>query len=81
MPRKTYSSQVMDELKDDAIKYRIFTTQCRQKMKWYKKDQHFLIDDQVLERIIEYGKLTKTDTVLEIGAGYGTLQQTGKESR
>jgi len=42
-------------------------------MKWYKKDQHFLIDDQVLERIIEYGKLTKADTVLEIGAGYGNL--------
>jgi 16S rRNA (adenine1518-N6/adenine1519-N6)-dimethyltransferase len=42
-------------------------------MKWYKKDQHFLMDDQVLERIIEYGNLTKTDTVLEIGAGYGNL--------
>jgi 16S rRNA (adenine1518-N6/adenine1519-N6)-dimethyltransferase len=42
-------------------------------MKWYKKDQHFLIDNQVLERIIEYGKLTKADTVLEIGAGYGNL--------
>jgi len=42
-------------------------------MKLYKKDQHFLIDKQVLERIIEYGKLTKADTVLEIGAGYGNL--------
>jgi len=42
-------------------------------MKWYKKDQHFLIDNQVLERIIEYGKLTSSDTVLEIGAGYGNL--------
>jgi 16S rRNA (adenine1518-N6/adenine1519-N6)-dimethyltransferase len=42
-------------------------------MKWYKKDQHFLIDEQVLERIIEYGKLTTSDTVLEIGAGYGNL--------
>ncbi|MCE8424098.1 MAG: 16S ribosomal RNA methyltransferase A [Candidatus Methanoperedens sp.] len=42
-------------------------------MKWYKKDQHFLIDEQVLERIIEYGKLTNADTVLEIGAGYGNL--------
>jgi len=42
-------------------------------MKWYKKDQHFLIDNQILERIIEYGKLTKADTVLEIGAGYGNL--------
>ncbi|MFA4956059.1 MAG: 16S rRNA (adenine(1518)-N(6)/adenine(1519)-N(6))-dimethyltransferase RsmA [Candidatus Methanoperedens sp.] len=42
-------------------------------MKLYKKDQHFLIDKQVLERIIGYGKLTKADTVLEIGAGYGNL--------
>jgi 16S rRNA (adenine1518-N6/adenine1519-N6)-dimethyltransferase len=42
-------------------------------MKWYKNDQHFLIDEQVLERIIEYGKLTNADTVLEIGAGYGNL--------
>jgi 16S rRNA (adenine1518-N6/adenine1519-N6)-dimethyltransferase len=42
-------------------------------MKWYKKDQHFLIDELVLERIIEYGKLTIADTVLEIGAGYGNL--------
>ncbi|MCX9085655.1 MAG: 16S rRNA (adenine(1518)-N(6)/adenine(1519)-N(6))-dimethyltransferase RsmA [Candidatus Methanoperedens sp.] len=42
-------------------------------MNWYKKDQHFLIDEQVLERIIEYGNLTKTDIVLEIGAGYGNL--------
>jgi 16S rRNA (adenine1518-N6/adenine1519-N6)-dimethyltransferase len=42
-------------------------------MKWYKKDQHFLVDKQVLERIIEYGKVTKADIVLEIGAGYGNL--------
>lgn len=48
-------------------------------MKWYKKDQHFLIDERVLDRIIEYGKLNKQDTVLEIGAGYGNL--TDKLSR
>lgn len=42
-------------------------------MKWYRKDQHFLIDEQVLDRIVEYGKLTGADTVLEIGAGYGNL--------
>ena len=44
-------------------------------MKWYKKDQHFLIDEQVLGRIIEYGRLNRSDTVLEIGAGYGNLTQ------
>ncbi|PWB51023.1 MAG: ribosomal RNA small subunit methyltransferase A [Candidatus Methanoperedenaceae archaeon] len=44
-------------------------------MKWYKKDQHFLIDEQVLGRIIEYGGLNRSDTVLEIGAGYGNLTE------
>lgn len=44
-------------------------------MKWYKKDQHFLIDQQVLGRIIEYAQLEKSDTVLEIGAGYGNLTE------
>ena len=42
-------------------------------MKWYKKDQHFLIDNRVIGRIIEYADLTGEDTVLEIGAGYGNL--------
>jgi len=42
-------------------------------MKRYKKDQHFLVDERVLDRIIEYGKLNSSDTVLEIGAGYGNL--------
>ncbi|MCX9082712.1 MAG: 16S rRNA (adenine(1518)-N(6)/adenine(1519)-N(6))-dimethyltransferase RsmA [Candidatus Methanoperedens sp.] len=44
-------------------------------MKWYKKDQHFLTDEQVLGRIIEYGRLNHSDTVLEIGAGYGNLTE------
>lgn len=42
-------------------------------MKWYKKDQHFLIDNRVIARIIGYADLTGSDTVLEIGAGYGNL--------
>ena len=45
-------------------------------MKRYKKDQHFLVDERVIDRIIEYGKVDSSDTVLEIGAGYGNL--TGK---
>ncbi|NJD51934.1 MAG: 16S ribosomal RNA methyltransferase A [Candidatus Methanoperedens sp.] len=44
-------------------------------MKWYKKDQHFLIDEQVLGRIIEYGHLNSLDIVLEIGAGPGNLTE------
>ena len=42
-------------------------------MKRYKQDQHFLIDKRILRRIVEYGKLNSSDTVLEIGAGYGNL--------
>ncbi len=44
-------------------------------MKWYTNDQHFLIDDQVLDRIIGYGNLNRSDVVLEIGAGYGNLTE------
>lgn len=44
-------------------------------MKLYKKDQHFLIDEKVLDRIIKYGQLNSSDTVLEIGAGYGNLTE------
>lgn len=42
-------------------------------MKRYKNDQHFLIDERVLDRIIEYGNLVHSDVVLEIGAGFGNL--------
>ncbi len=44
-------------------------------MKWYKKDQHFLADEGILNRIIGYGKLNKKDIVLEIGAGSGNLTE------
>lgn len=35
--------------------------------------QHFLINGEVLDRIIRAAKLTDQDTVLEIGPGFGTL--------
>lgn len=44
-------------------------------MKWYKRDQHILIDKRVLNRIIRYTDLNKHDIVLEIGAGSGNLTQ------
>ncbi|HEY9205661.1 MAG TPA: 16S rRNA (adenine(1518)-N(6)/adenine(1519)-N(6))-dimethyltransferase RsmA [Candidatus Methanoperedens sp.] len=44
-------------------------------MKWYKRDQHFLIDKRVLNRIVGYGELDSSDVVLEIGAGYGNLTE------
>lgn len=54
-------------------------TQLKQILKahnlWLKKGlgQHFLIDKKVLDKIIEEAKLTKTDKVVEIGPGIGTL--------
>ena len=44
-------------------------------MKRYKQDQYFLVDKRILNRIIEYGNLEPSDTVLEIGAGYGNLTE------
>lgn len=35
--------------------------------------QHFLFDPSILKRIVETANLTKEDTVIEIGAGYGNL--------
>ncbi len=37
--------------------------------------QHFLIDSRVVERIIDYAEIHKTETILEIGAGFGNLTQ------
>jgi len=38
-----------------------------------KLGQHFLIDRNILDKIIEFADLRKSDVVLEIGAGVGTL--------
>ena len=38
-----------------------------------KLDQHFVIDREVLLRIIHLARIKKTETVLEIGAGTGNL--------
>lgn len=38
-----------------------------------RSDQHFLIDDRVLDRIPEYAIEFDTSTILEIGAGTGAL--------
>lgn len=37
--------------------------------------QHFLVDENVLKKIVAATQLTKEDTVVEIGAGIGTLTQ------
>lgn len=37
--------------------------------------QHFLVNERILERIIEYSQLSKEDVVLEIGTGNGALTQ------
>ena len=38
--------------------------------------QHFLIDDDLLGRIVDYGEVQDGDHVLEIGPGPGTLTST-----
>ncbi|MDO9517668.1 MAG: 16S rRNA (adenine(1518)-N(6)/adenine(1519)-N(6))-dimethyltransferase RsmA [Methanosarcinaceae archaeon] len=38
-------------------------------------DQHFLINKNILDRIVESAHLTSDDTVLEIGAGIGNLTE------
>ena len=40
-----------------------------------KLGQNFLIDNNILEKIIEAAQITKDDCVLEIGPGIGTLTQ------
>jgi 16S rRNA (adenine1518-N6/adenine1519-N6)-dimethyltransferase len=38
-----------------------------------KLDQNFLIDENIIRKLISYGHLTRSDRVLEIGAGSGFL--------
>ncbi|MEA1984805.1 MAG: 16S rRNA (adenine(1518)-N(6)/adenine(1519)-N(6))-dimethyltransferase RsmA [Euryarchaeota archaeon] len=38
-------------------------------------DQHFLIDEELLDRIVDVGDLCLQDTVLEIGGGIGNLTE------
>ena len=35
--------------------------------------QHFLVSDSIAKSIVDFAKITKNDTVLEIGAGKGIL--------
>lgn len=37
--------------------------------------QNFLVDEEIFEKIIGYGDITKEDLVIEIGPGIGTLTQ------
>lgn len=47
-----------------------------------KFGQNFLIDNNILDKIIESAKLTKEDCVLEIGPGIGTMtQRLAKEAK
>ncbi|MCC6024439.1 MAG: ribosomal RNA small subunit methyltransferase A, partial [Thaumarchaeota archaeon] len=35
--------------------------------------QHFLMDHNVLDRMVDYAGLSRSDVVLEVGAGNGVL--------
>ena len=35
--------------------------------------QNFLIDNNIINKIVEIGNITKNNSVLEIGPGYGNL--------
>ena len=37
--------------------------------------QNFLIDKNIINKIIEIGNINKNKTVMEIGAGYGNLTE------
>ena len=45
-----------------------------------KLGQNFLIDEDIVRRIVEAAELTPEDTVLEVGPGIGTLTQGLAES-
>jgi len=57
--------------KSELIKY------LKQNDLWAKKSlgQNFLVDREVLNKIVEAAELKKSDTVLEIGPGFGVLTQ------
>ena len=35
--------------------------------------QHFLIDEKILDRMVQYGEIAESDVVLDVGAGRGEL--------
>lgn len=40
-----------------------------------KLDQNFLIDEETIQKLMDYGKITQNDRVLEIGAGCGFVTE------
>ena len=38
-----------------------------------KLGQHFLIDEKILDRMVQYGEVVENDVVLDVGAGRGEL--------
>jgi len=48
----------------------LYTKRTLRKQKW---GQHFLINGDVIERIIDYANIKKNETILEIGGGTGNL--------
>lgn len=40
-----------------------------------KLDQNFLIDEKIIQKLVDYGNISRTDRVLEIGAGTGFITE------
>ena len=40
-----------------------------------RSDQHFLVDEKILDRICDYARIKKDEKILEIGAGTGNLTE------
>jgi len=57
----------LEELKKILKEHNIYTKK--------SLDQHFLYNDSILEREVEYAGVTEQDDVLEIGPGIGTLTE------
>lgn len=57
--------RLLDEIKSLLLKYNIHPQR--------NIGQNFCVDDKLLEKLISYSNLSKDDTVLEIGVGFGFL--------
>ncbi len=61
------------ELADSSQKHKIQGSEIVASQRDLQKGQHFMIDEELLERIVKTANITSEDKVLEIGSGEGAL--------